>query len=84
MLTANDIDVLSIAVREQNTDRRFDLNKDDHINLADRHYWVKELKKTWFGDTNLDGEFNTSDLVAAFQSGKYEGDNQSAPWTNGD
>ena len=27
---------------------------------------------TWFGDADLNGEFNSSDFVQAFQVGKYE------------
>jgi hypothetical protein len=33
---------------------------------------VAELKKTYFGDANLDGVFNTSDFVSVFQIGEYE------------
>lgn len=35
------------------------------------------------GDSNLDGQFNSSDLVQVFQQGKFE-TAQSASWTDGD
>jgi hypothetical protein len=30
------------------------------------------LKGTYFGDANLDGEFDTADLINAFTAGEYE------------
>jgi hypothetical protein len=35
------------------------------------------------GDANLDGEFNSSDLVAIFEAGKY-GTGEFADWSEGD
>ena len=53
-------------------DSMFDMNNDTRVDRDDHHVWVKDLKHTWYGDANLDGEFNSSDLVKAFVSGKYE------------
>ena len=45
--------------------------------------WIHELKGTWIGDANLDGEFNSGDFVQVFAAGKYEtGD--FAGWEEGD
>jgi hypothetical protein len=71
-LTAADVDAITDAVIPRSEDARYDLNDDSSIDLADRAYWVRELKHTWFGDANLDGEFNSGDLVAAFQDGGFE------------
>ena len=38
---------------------------------------------TLYGDANLDGEFNSRDLVEVFQAGKYETP-QAADWSEGD
>ncbi len=38
---------------------------------------------TYFGDANLDGRFNSRDLVAVFEAGKYEQD-VLATWSEGD
>ena len=38
---------------------------------------------TYLGDANLDGEFNSGDLVAVFKAGKYEQD-VAAGWSEGD
>ena len=49
----------------------FDLDDDSLVNEQDHRIWVKDLKHTWFGDANLDGEFNSADFVQVFQAGKY-------------
>jgi hypothetical protein len=71
---ALDIDELSEAVRDNDVSPKYDLNMDRAVNEADRVIWVKDPKfmKTYFGDANLDGEFNTRDLVEVFQIGEYE------------
>ena len=71
-LTAADIDTLSAAVRANSTDLQYDLNADKAVNDADREVWVNELKYTYFGDADLDGQFSSDDFVAAFQAGQYE------------
>lgn len=72
LLTAVDIDLLSAAVRDASGDLSFDLDGSGSVDAADRNVWVVDLKGTWFGDANLDGEFNTSDLVSVFQQGFFE------------
>jgi hypothetical protein len=37
----------------------------------------------WAGDANIDGQFDSADLVLAFQHGKYE-TNAAAHWDQGD
>ena len=44
---------------------------------------MSNLKQTWFGDANLDSEFNSGDLVTVFSAGKYEADSP-AGWDDGD
>jgi hypothetical protein len=44
-----------------------------------------ELTQTWIGDANLDGEFNSSDLLHVFQTGQYEDvENGNSNWSTGD
>ncbi len=84
-LTAADIDLLSAAVRNGNGSRSFDLNADNAVDGVDRQVWVETLKKTYFGDANLDGEFNTGDFVFVFQAGQYEdATNGNSTWATGD
>ncbi len=47
--------------------------------------WVHDVYKSFLGDSNLDGEFNSTDFVSAFQSGEYEDDvQQNSSWATGD
>ena len=82
-LNAEDIDLLSQKIREAVEPGRFDLNGDGVLDLFDRDYWVNELAGTYFGDANLDGEFNTKDFVVVFQGGLFETDTP-AGWEQGD
>jgi hypothetical protein len=61
----------------------YDLNADLLVNEADVTVWVKDLFNSWIGDANLDGVFNSSDLIDVLASGTYEAD-VAAVWTTGD
>ena len=82
-LDAADIDALTSQVASASNDPLFDLNEDSKVDTVDIELWVKDLFGSWIGDTNLDGEFNSSDLVAMLASGTYENDVQSV-WSTGD
>ncbi len=84
-LDAPDIDLLSAAVRDGDTSPRYDLNLDGQVDDLDRVNWVEELRATWFGDANLDGEFDSGDFVHVFQLGEYEdGVPLNSSWETGD
>ncbi len=53
------------------------------VDASDVTVWVKDLFFSWMGDANLDGEFNSGDLVKVLSSGTYEAD-VDAVWTTGD
>lgn len=82
-LDVEDIDALSADIRAGATTPSQDLTGDGLVNDADRAAWVVDLKNTWFGDANLDGEFNSSDFVQVFTTGKFETDID-ATWSDGD
>jgi len=83
LLDAVDIDRLSMEIRTAGGDLAFDLNDDVLVNAEDRRLWVKELRNTYFGDTDLDGAFNSSDMIQVFVKGKYE-TGEVAGWVEGD
>ena len=63
----------------------FDLNGDEQVSDDDYRVWVKDLLHTWFGDANLDGEFNTADLTAVLEIGEYEDAvPENSTWSEGD
>ena len=81
-----DIDLQSAEMKKDPAEldlAKFDHNNDGMVDLADRQIWVKVFRKSWFGDANLDGEFNTSDFVKVFEAGKYETEEE-AGWAEGD
>ena len=71
-LDADDIDLLSVEVVAGTNNVLYDLNSDQQVNAADRDVWVNGLAYTYYGDANLDKEFNSSDFVAVFAAGLYE------------
>ena len=85
LLDVEDIDLLSIEGRNNTHTKSFDLNADSLVNDDDRQIWVNELKFTYFGDADLDGEFNSRDLVLIFQAGEFEdGRTGNSTWVTGD
>ena len=81
MLDSTDLDLQAQAIIDQ--DLALDENNDGVVDFADRAIWVNDLKGTWLGDADLNGQFNGSDLVIVFRAGKYETDEQ-AGWKTGD
>lgn len=80
---ALDIDLLTGAVG--GNDAAYDLNGDTVVDNEDRRIWVEEIANTYFGDSNLDGLFDTTDLVTVFAAGQYEDDVEgNSTWASGD
>ena len=69
-IDAGDLDVHSQYVADGNL--LGDLNGDGTTDVNDRRAWIADIQKSWLGDSNFDGEFNSSDFVAVFTVGKYE------------
>ena len=85
VIDAEDIDALTQQIKDGGFDPCFDLNNDGVIDQDDCMVWVDDLKETCLGDANLDGEFNSADLVFVFQSGEYEDDIEcNSGWAEGD
>jgi hypothetical protein len=83
MLDAGDLDDLTTQSATVTHPAAYDLNADSLVNDADIGVWVKDLYNSWIGDANLDGEFNSSDLVIVLASGTYEA-NVDSVWSTGD
>ena len=81
-LTFADIDLLIAQINSPESSSSFDLNADRTVDSMDIVEWT-DLKNTWVGDANLDGEFNSGDFVSVFQAGKFE-NGVAASWSEGD
>ena len=85
VVTAEDIDLLNDQILPSGQDRRFDLNDDGFVDSRDRDVLVVDIIGTSYGDVNLDGSFNTSDLISIFQLGTFENPSKGkASWVSGD
>lgn len=78
-----DIDHLCSAIR--NSDILLDQNGDGQVNTEDLATFVFTTLHSTYGDVNLDGTFNSGDLVLIFQANEYEDavENNST-WSEGD
>ncbi len=84
-LDAADIDALSMELRSASMDLQYDVNDDGKLDSQDRVFWVETLRNTYWGDSNLDAEFDTADFVHVFQIGQYEDDFEgNSGWNEGD
>lgn len=85
VFSASDIDSLNAAIRQGWTDSIYDVDSDGNVSGTDRVFWVTKMARTFFGDSDLNGFFDTTDLVIVFQRGEYE---DAVPlnstWTTGD
>jgi hypothetical protein len=82
-LDAADIDDLTIQTARGTHPASYDLNADALVDAGDIKIWVGDLFHSWIGDANLDGQFNSTDLVSVLAAGTYEVDVDSV-WSTGD
>ena len=86
-LGVGDLDLLSAEIAAGTNGASFDVNGDGAVNSADLKQFVEGADKlnTYLGDSNLDGEFNSSDFVAVFTAGEYEdAEVGNSTWAEGD
>jgi hypothetical protein len=82
-LTERDIDLLCAAM--DGPDLRFDLDDDSDIDLDDLDMLVVSAMRSRIGDSNLNGRFDTGDLVLIFQRGEFEDSVVgNSTWADGD
>ncbi len=83
-LDAADLDLQAAAMNDPNVDLGlYDENKDGVVDQTDRWIWVHDRLGTWIGDSDANGQFDSSDFVQVFQAGTYETE-QYAGWSEGD
>jgi hypothetical protein len=82
-LTTADIDDLTGQSAAGTHPAAYDLNGDALVNSGDIGVWIKDYFNSWVGDADLNGQFNSTDLVAVLASGSYEA-NIDSVWSTGD
>ena len=82
---AIDIGILCEQIRAGDYERAFDLDGSGTLDDGDRSEMVFNILGSTNGDANLDGTFDSSDLVGVFRAGQYEDDLPgNSGWTEGD
>ena len=86
VLDADDIDLLTHALRGDSPMAiEFDVDANGVVNQVDVDVWIERFARTFYGDANLDGEFDSTDLVSVFQAGEYEDAiSMNSTWSTGD
>ncbi|MCA9214580.1 MAG: lamin tail domain-containing protein, partial [Planctomycetales bacterium] len=81
----SDIDLLCQSLRTGQQGAAFDLNSDSLVNESDFDYLITQILRTTVGDSNLDGVFDSGDLVQIFARAEYEdGIAGNSGWADGD
>ncbi len=84
-VNAADINLFFGALNSANPDLTYDLNGDGFVNNEDRNELIESVIGTSYGDANLDGLFDSGDLVIVFQIGEYEDQvDGNSTWAEGD
>ncbi len=78
-----DIRFVDRAIRDGSKNPDFDFNADGSVNNEDFYMYLSSHVGYQRFDVNLDGRFDSSDLVRLFQASKYEKD-EPATWSEGD
>jgi hypothetical protein len=80
-----DVETLSAAVIAGTGASELDLDGNGSVEFEDLRIWVEDLRRTYFGDSNMDGEFSSRDFVTVFTAQEYE-DNieDNSTWSEGD
>ncbi len=82
-VTTGDIDFACDAVNQNAAS--MDLNQDGSVDVDDVMFYVQRVLGTSAGDANLDGVFNSADLLFVFQAGAFEnGVDGDSHWAEGD
>ena len=70
---------------EQHQLLRFDLSRDRILSFDDLEILVSDRLNTYFGDSDLNGQFDSGDLIQIFAAGEYEDDIVgNSTWSTGD
>ena len=79
---AEDIEILTASIGGIGR-QEHDIDQDGQVSNSDRIMLIEDVFWTYIGDSNLDGEFGTSDIIQVFQQGKWQ-TNELATWEEGD
>ncbi len=80
-----DIDALNQAIAGSSDDDRYDLDRNASVDERDANFLIEVVLDSVVGDANMDGIFDSEDLIEVFKSGQYEdGEARNSIWRTGD
>ncbi|MCA9167289.1 MAG: lamin tail domain-containing protein, partial [Planctomycetales bacterium] len=80
-----DINLLFQQMQSGQFEAAYDLDADGLVGARDRDLLITSIIGTTFGDVNLDGQFDSTDLIQMTQAGQYEdGVAANSAWESGD
>ncbi len=84
-IEVDDADLIARLVADGVDNLVYDVDGDASVGIADRDYLVREFLGLSYGDANLDGKFDSSDLVLVSQAAQYRNDAVGdSVWSTGD
>ncbi|MEZ6119269.1 MAG: lamin tail domain-containing protein [Pirellulaceae bacterium] len=85
LINGADVDLLCAAILRMETELSYDLNQDQVVDRSDLTMLLDDILNARTGDANLDGRFDSSDLIYVFQSSEFEDATpDNSTWTEGD
>ena len=85
VLDWQDIDQIVDQFDSDVTALGYDIDGNFRVDFDDVTTWLRDVKRTYIGDANLDGVFDSGDLVGVFAAGHYEdGEPHNSGWAQGD
>ena len=78
-IMAQNVALIPIGHEFSEVQLRLDVNRDETVDVNDVHHWVTDLKSTFVGDANLDGEVKFDDFLALSANFGHAGG-----WAEGD
>ncbi len=80
-----DINALCDEIHSGQHRGEVDLNGDGRVDNGDRDYLIRQILETDYGDANLDGVIDSTDLVDMFRAGEYADSlEDNSTWSTGD
>ncbi len=80
-----DADLMTLIISRQGADATADLSHDGKVDATDLATWIHDYRHSFLGDVNLDGQFNSQDMIKVFQAGEYEDMIEvNSRWSRGD
>ena len=72
LVAVSDVDFLTRTFVAGRNESLFDLTLDGALDLQDRDVWIRQVAGSHYGDADLNGAFDSGDMVAVFVLGQYE------------